>query len=86
LTTAKDDPSGAGRGRSVAQPTTRSITIPEELAAAIEARIRGTGFASADAFVEFVLARLLETPGEIPFSEEDEKRLKDRLRSLGYID
>ncbi|MCI4321900.1 MAG: CopG family transcriptional regulator [Thermoplasmata archaeon] len=56
------------------------------MAAAIDARIRGTGFASADAFVEFVLARLLETPGEIPFSEEDEKRLKERLRSLGYID
>lgn len=65
---------------------TRTITIPEEVAHAIDERIRGSGFASVDAFVQFVLARLLETTGEIPFSEEDERRLKERLRSLGYID
>jgi Arc/MetJ-type ribon-helix-helix transcriptional regulator len=65
---------------------TRTVAIPEEVALGIEARIRESGFASVDAFVEFVLARLLETPGEIPFSEEDERRLKERLRSLGYID
>jgi hypothetical protein len=64
----------------------RTVTIPEETAAALEARIRGTGFESIDAFVAFVLARLLETPGEVPFSEEDERKLKERLRSLGYID
>jgi Arc/MetJ-type ribon-helix-helix transcriptional regulator len=67
-------------------PKTRSVSIPEDLALGIEARIAKTGFPSVDAFVEFVLARLLETPGEIPFSEEDERRLKERLRSLGYID
>jgi Arc/MetJ-type ribon-helix-helix transcriptional regulator len=68
-------------------PTTRrTVTIPEEVAQGIDERIRESGFASIDAFVEFVLARLLETPGEIPFSEEDERRLKERLRSLGYID
>jgi Arc/MetJ-type ribon-helix-helix transcriptional regulator len=67
-------------------PKTRTIQIPEEVAQAIDARIRESGFASADAFVEFVLARLLESHGEIPFSEEDERRLKERLRSLGYID
>jgi hypothetical protein len=66
--------------------TRRTVTIPEEIAVGIEERIRKTGFGSVDAFVEFVLARLLETPGEIPFSEDDERRLKERLRSLGYID
>ncbi|HKV89652.1 MAG TPA: CopG family transcriptional regulator [Thermoplasmata archaeon] len=65
---------------------TRTIALPEDVAQAIEARIRHTGFASVDAFVEFVLARLLESQGEVPFSEEDERRLKERLRSLGYID
>jgi hypothetical protein len=64
----------------------RSIEIPEDTALGIERRIRGSGFGSVDAFVGFVLARLLEEPGEVPFSEEDERRLKDRLRSLGYID
>jgi hypothetical protein len=67
-------------------PKGRTVTIPEDVAAGIEARIRGTGFTSVDGFVEYVLAKLLEAPGEIPFSEDDEKRLKERLRSLGYID
>jgi hypothetical protein len=67
-------------------PNQRTIAIPEETAAGLEARIRGSGFDSVDAFVAFVLARLLESPGEVPFSEDDERKLKDRLRSLGYID
>ena len=65
---------------------TRTIQLPEDVAHAIEERIRGTGFTSVDGFVEFVLARLLEQPGEGVFSEEDERNLKERLRSLGYID
>jgi hypothetical protein len=64
----------------------RTVRIPEETAAGIERRIGGTSFGTIDAFVSFVLARLLESPGETPFSEEDERKLKERLRSLGYID
>ena len=66
--------------------TTRVVRLPEEIARAVEERIRGSSFGSVDAFVTFVLARLLEQPGETAFSEEDEKALKERLRSLGYID
>ena len=69
-----------------APPAARTIRIPEEVARSIEERIRGSGFESVDAFVAFVLARLLEQPGETAFSEEDERALKERLRSLGYID
>lgn len=65
---------------------TRSIEISEEVARDIEERIRGSSFGSVDAFVTFVLARLLEQSGEVAFSEDDEKALKERLRSLGYID
>ncbi|HXW66915.1 MAG TPA: CopG family transcriptional regulator [Thermoplasmata archaeon] len=64
----------------------RSLRIPEETARAIEERIRGSGFETVDAFVAFVLARLLEQPGDAAFSEADERALKERLRSLGYID
>jgi Arc/MetJ-type ribon-helix-helix transcriptional regulator len=68
-------------------PPKRTIRIPEEVARDIEERIRGSGFESVDSFVSFVLARLLEHPvGETPFSEEEERQIKDRLRSLGYID
>jgi Arc/MetJ-type ribon-helix-helix transcriptional regulator len=65
---------------------TRTVVLPEETVRAIEARIRGSAFDSADAFVAFVLARLLEEPSTATFSEEDERQLKERLRSLGYID
>jgi hypothetical protein len=65
---------------------TRVVRIPESVAHALEERIRGSSFDSVDAFVSFVLARLAERSGDIAFSEEDEKALKDRLRSLGYID
>jgi Arc/MetJ-type ribon-helix-helix transcriptional regulator len=65
---------------------TRTLQIPEEVARDIEERIRGSSFGTVDAFVSFVLARLLEQSRETVFSEEDEKALKERLRSLGYID
>lgn len=71
---------------SAASFPSRTVQIPEETARGIERRIQRSGFASVDSFVAFVLARLLENPGEVPFSEEDERKLKERLRSLGYID
>ena len=64
----------------------RSVQLPEELVAALEDRFRGSAFDSVDAFIEFVLARLLDEPGSTGFSEEEERSLKERLRSLGYID
>ncbi|MHB8352559.1 MAG: CopG family transcriptional regulator [Thermoplasmata archaeon] len=64
----------------------RHIEIPADLAEALERRIEGTGFPSVDAFVGFVLARLCEETATEPFSEEEERRLRERLRSLGYID
>ncbi len=66
--------------------STRSVRIPEELAKKLEARLEGSAFDSVDAFVAFVLGRLLEEQGGPGFTEEDERVLKERLRSLGYID
>ncbi len=68
------------------KPRMRTVHVPEDVVKALEARMRGTAFASVDAFVAFVLARLAEEPGAGSFSEEDERNLKERLRSLGYID
>ena len=69
-----------------AAPEGRRVVIPEDVARRIEARIRTSGFGTLDAFVSYVLARLLENPDPVPFSEEEERRLRDQLRSLGYID
>ena len=69
-----------------ATPAGRTIVIPEEVARTLEDRLRTTSFSSVDAFVGFVLARLLEESRSGGFSEEEERRLRERLRSLGYID
>jgi hypothetical protein len=73
-------------GENPSDPPARPIRLPDDLVRAIEARIRGSSFDTVDAFVAFVLSRLLEEPGDPAFSEEDERQLKERLRSLGYID
>jgi hypothetical protein len=73
----------------MAPPTadsSRTIRLPAETVRAIEARLEGSAFESVDAFVAFVLARLLESPGGPGLTEDDERTLKERLRSLGYID
>jgi len=64
----------------------RAVQLPAEIVAALEERFRGTSFESVDAFIAFVLSRLLDEPGTSGFSEEEERSLKERLRSLGYID
>ena len=75
-------PAPAAPGRA----SVRTVVIPEETARRLEERIRPSAFPSLDAFVAYVLARLLDRSDGTPFSEEDERRLKEQLRSLGYID
>jgi hypothetical protein len=67
--------------------TTRTIQLPEEVVRALEVRMKGSSFESVELLIAFILARLVDhAPGETAFSEDDERLLKDRLRSLGYID
>ncbi|HTT45291.1 MAG TPA: CopG family transcriptional regulator [Thermoplasmata archaeon] len=73
-------------GENEASNGMRTVQLPEELVEAISQRVRGTSFDSVDAFIAFVLARLLDQPGTSGFSEEEERSLRERLRSLGYID
>ena len=74
-----------GDARSPRGPT-KSVELPEDLVQELAERIRGSSFESVDAFVTFVLSRLTEEPSGTAFSEDDERHLKERLRSLGYID
>lgn len=43
------------------------------------------GFSSVEELVEFLLREALETGGEEEMSREDEERVRERLRSLGYL-
>lgn len=71
---------------STPSSATRTVKIPEDVARQLERKLAQTSFASLDDFISFVLARLAESPSTTPFSEEEERQLRDRLRSLGYID
>jgi Arc/MetJ-type ribon-helix-helix transcriptional regulator len=66
-----------------------TISIPTPLAEKIKKRMKGTGFTSLSSYVTYVLREVIsgmEQEAEEVFSKEDEKRVKDRLRALGYID
>jgi Arc/MetJ-type ribon-helix-helix transcriptional regulator len=65
-----------------------TVSIPTPLFRKIEDRIKGTGFTSVSSYVTYVLREVIseEEDDDQPFSEEDEQRVKDRLRALGYLD
>ena len=66
-----------------------TISIPTPLAEKIKKRIEGTGFNSLSSYVTYVLREVIsgiEEEQEESFSKEDEERVKDRLRALGYLD
>ncbi|HDN62386.1 MAG TPA: CopG family transcriptional regulator [Candidatus Bathyarchaeota archaeon] len=63
------------------------VSIPVSLFKKIEERIRGTEFSSVSDYVTYVLRELLSgEEEEEALSEEDEEKIKARLRALGYID
>ena len=66
-----------------------TISIPTPLAEKIKKRIKGTGFTSLSSYVTYVLREVLSGMDEEPeeaFSKEDEEKVKERLRALGYLD
>jgi hypothetical protein len=91
VTVAPPESAGArGTDPVPASPTpgaVRTVHLPEEVVRALERRMKGSSFESVDALIAFILGRLVDHgPGDSAFSEEDERLLRDRLRSLGYID
>lgn len=65
-----------------------TVSIPAPLFKKIEDRIEGTGFTSVSSYVAYVLREVVSEEEEKaePFTKEDEERVKDRLRALGYLD
>jgi len=81
-------------GGQMSSTNITTISIPKVLADKIKKRIEGTGFNSVSSYVTYVLRQVLSkvetkdtnNKDENAFSEKDELRVKDRLRSLGYLD
>jgi Arc/MetJ-type ribon-helix-helix transcriptional regulator len=66
-----------------------TISIPTPLAEKIKKRIKGTGFTSLSSYVTYVLREIIsgmEEDQEEAFTKEDEEKVKQRLRALGYLD
>ena len=65
-----------------------TVSIPTQLFQKVEERIKGTGFTSVSSYVAYVLREIVveEEHEEEPFTKEDEERVKQRLRALGYLD
>ena len=67
-----------------------TISIPTPLAEKIKKRIEGTGFNSLSSYVTYVLREVIsnieEEEQDEAFSKEDEEKVKERLRALGYLD
>ncbi|MFW9988145.1 MAG: CopG family transcriptional regulator [Candidatus Odinarchaeota archaeon] len=68
-----------------------TVSIPKVLAEKIKERMKGTGFSSVSSYVTYVLRQVLssieeEEKSKQAFTEEEEEKVKQRLRDLGYID
>jgi Arc/MetJ-type ribon-helix-helix transcriptional regulator len=79
-------------GEKMAETNITTISIPKQLAEKIKKKIEGTGFNSVSGYVTYVLRQVIsstetaENKEKEAFTEEDERKVKERLRSLGYLD
>ena len=68
-----------------------TVSIPKPLVEKIKERMKGTGFSSVSSYVTYVLRQILSSIKEEErtkqaFTKEEEEKVKQRLRDLGYID
>ncbi len=68
-----------------------TVSIPKPLAEKIKERMKGTGFSSVSSYVTYVLRQVIssieeEKRSKQAFTKEEEEKVKQRLRDLGYID
>ncbi|MFW9878624.1 MAG: CopG family transcriptional regulator [Candidatus Thorarchaeota archaeon] len=68
-----------------------TVSIPKPLIEKIKERMKGTGFSSVSSYVTYVLRQVISSIEEEErtkqaFTKEEEEKVKQRLRDLGYID
>ncbi|MBI3963553.1 MAG: CopG family transcriptional regulator [Candidatus Kerfeldbacteria bacterium] len=68
-----------------------TISLPENLYKAIAERVADGQFPSVDAYVQYVLERVLASAPAAPaaengLSQEQEQAVKARLKGLGYLE
>jgi len=65
---------------------TVSVDIPKSVAEKIEGRMKDSEFGSLSEYVSYVLREVVSEEEGETFSREDEERVKERLKALGYLD
>ena len=68
-----------------------TVSIPKPLADKVKERMKGTGFSSVSSYVNYVLRQVLSSieqdeKTKQAFTQDEEDKVKQRLRDLGYID
>ena len=68
-----------------------TVSLPQPLAEKLKHRMEGTGFSSLSSYVTYILRQVVssiedEEGSKEAFSKEDEERVKNRLKALGYLD
>ncbi len=67
------------------------ISIPRELADKLSKRAKETGFSSLSSYAAYVLRQVVsnleaeERAKNKAYSEKDEKKVKEKLKKLGYL-
>jgi Arc/MetJ-type ribon-helix-helix transcriptional regulator len=68
-----------------------TVSIPKILVEKVKERMKGTGFSSVSSYVTYFLRQVLssieeEEKSKQAFTKDEEEKVKQRLRDLGYID
>ena len=72
--------------------TDNTVEIPEEIYGLLAKRAEDKGFDTTDEYINYVLDQVADKvrkkmeEDDQEFSEEDEEKVKQRLKSLGYLD
>lgn len=63
-----------------------SVSIPVTLFEKMKKQIEGTGFNSVSSYVGYILREVIAEKGEAPFTDEDEEKVRRKLKNLGYLE
>jgi Arc/MetJ-type ribon-helix-helix transcriptional regulator len=63
-----------------------NVPLPSWLVRKVESRLSQTQFKVVSEYVTYVMTEVLKEEGEDkPLTQEDEEKVKERLKALGYL-
>ncbi len=68
------------------------ISLPKEVAEKLKQRVESSGFSSLSSYVTYILRQVIsnieveDREKDKKASEEDEEKVKDKLKKMGYLE